>query len=101
MPELHLPGHKFTGPGTKLKERLLKGDKPRNRLDQASKEHDMAYALFSDKKDRHVFDKKLQEEAKAIMKDSKESFRNRAEAGLVRGAMALKRKFGMGKRNKK
>ena len=23
LPELHMPGHKFTGPGTKVKERLL------------------------------------------------------------------------------
>ena len=24
LPELHIPGHKFTGPGTKVKNRLLK-----------------------------------------------------------------------------
>jgi hypothetical protein len=28
LPELHLPGHNYTGPGTILKERLLRGDKP-------------------------------------------------------------------------
>lgn len=26
--ELHVPGTNFTGPGTKLKERLARGDKP-------------------------------------------------------------------------
>ena len=26
LTELHIPGHKFTGPGTRVKERLLKGD---------------------------------------------------------------------------
>lgn len=96
LPEIHLPGHTFTGPGTKLKERLLRGDAPKNRLDAAARDHDIAYALFKDVKDRHVFDKRLQDEARKIRKDSKESFRNRAEAALVGGVMSVKRKLGMG-----
>ncbi len=58
LPELHIPGYKFTGPGTKVKERLLKGDIPVNELDKAAQLHDMASSIFKDTEDRHVFDKK-------------------------------------------
>ena len=58
LPELHTPCHKFTGPGTKVKDRLLKGDVPVNELDKAAQFHDMACSIFKDTKDRHVFDKK-------------------------------------------
>jgi hypothetical protein len=63
LPELHLPGHNFTGPGTKLRERLLRGDVPVKDLDKSARFHDMIYAIFKDTKDRHIFDKKLQDEA--------------------------------------
>jgi len=101
LPELHLPGHNYTGPGTKLKERLLKGDVPVKELDKAAQFHDMTYAIFKDKKDRHVFDKKLQDEAFNIVKDSKHSFKDRAEAGLVGSLMFGKRKLGLGVRQKR
>ena len=47
--ELHLPGHNFTGPGTKLKKRLnpdltpKKWSKPVNRVDKAASHHDVCY----------------------------------------------------------
>ena len=97
LPELHLPGHQFTGPGTKLKERLLRGDKPINKLDAAAREHDMMYNIFKDTKERHVFDKKLQDQASAILKDPQSTIKERLEAGLVSGIMLGKRKLGMGK----
>ena len=100
LPELHLPGHSYTGPGTKLKERLLRGDKPINKLDQAAQFHDMAYSMFKDTKDRHVFDKKLQDEAWSIAKDPNSSVKEKIEAGLVSGIMAGKRKLGLGNSNK-
>ena len=96
LPELHIPGHSYTGPGTKLKERLLRGDKPINKLDEAAREHDMAYAIFKDKKERHVFDKKLQDEAMKIVKDPKSTIKEKLEAGLVSGVMAGKHKLGLG-----
>ena len=43
------------------RERLLKGDAPVK--DKAAQFHDMSYAIFKDTNDRHVFDKKLQDEA--------------------------------------
>ena len=47
--EMHLPGHNFTGPGTKLKKRLnpdltpKKWSKPVNRVDKAAYHHDICY----------------------------------------------------------
>ena len=96
LPEMHLPGHNFTGPGTRLKERLIRGDQPKNKLDEAAMLHDMAYAMFKETKDRHVFDKKLQEDAFKIAKDSNSSLKEKAEAGLVGSIMYGKRKMGLG-----
>jgi hypothetical protein len=101
LPELHLPGHNFTGPGTDLKKRLLRGDVPVKDLDKSAQFHDMSYAIFKDTKDRHVFDKKLQDEAFNIVKDGKHSLKDRAEAGLVGSLMLTKRKLGMGVRQKR
>lgn len=101
LPELHIPGHKFTGPGTKVKDRLLKGDVPVNELDKAAQFHDMAYSIFKDTKDHHVFDKKLQDEAFNIVGNRSSSLKDKAEAGLVGGVMLAKRKLGLGVRQKR
>ncbi len=71
--ELHLPGHNYTCPGTKLKERLLRGDAPAEELDKAAQFQYMSYAIFRDTKDRHAFDKKQQDEAFNFVKDSNHS----------------------------
>lgn len=42
--EAHLLGYSYLGPGTKLKERLARGDRGINPLDEAAKEHDIAYS---------------------------------------------------------
>ncbi len=97
LPEMHLPSHNYTGPGTKLKKRMLRGDKPINKLDEKAMYHDMAYSIFKDKKDRHVFDKKLQKEALEIMTNPNSTYKEKIEAGLVSGIMAGKRKMGLGK----
>jgi len=45
--EHHLPGHSFTGPGTRLDLRLdennipLQNSKPKNRIDAAAYKHDL------------------------------------------------------------
>ncbi|KAL4132177.1 hypothetical protein QTP88_009384 [Uroleucon formosanum] len=41
--ELHLPGYNFAGPGTKLKERLARGERGINNLDELARAHDIAY----------------------------------------------------------
>ena len=96
LPEMHLPGHSYTGPGTKLRKRLLRQDQPINALDRSAQFHDMSYAIFKSPKERHVFDKKLQDEAWEIVKDPKSSIKEKLEAGLVSGIMAGKQKLGLG-----
>ena len=61
---------------------MLRGDKPVKELDKAAQFHDIAYSIFKDTKDRHVFDKKLQDEAFKLVKSSNHSLKDRAEAGL-------------------
>jgi len=61
--ELHLPGHSFTGPGTKLNLRLNPDDTPRDwskpvtRVDEAAYAHDLAYAKHSDTASRIAADR--------------------------------------------
>jgi hypothetical protein len=96
---MHLPGYNYAGPFTKLEDRLLKGDKPINKLDTAAQKHDMAYAIFKDKKDRHVADKVLEEEANKIKNDPNSKLQEKAGAFVVENVMKGKQKLGLGKKN--
>lgn len=59
--EMHVPGYKFCGPGTKLSKRIKQGDVGINLMDEACREHDIAY---SDKNtNRQQADRKLAEKA--------------------------------------
>jgi len=98
LPELHIPGYNYCGPGTKLRERLLRDDKPVNSLDEACQMHDMHYGLFKDTKDRHVFDKKLQSAAFRVAKNANATLKEKLDAGLVGTAMLTKRKLGLGQK---
>ena len=57
--EMHLPGHNFTGPGTKLGKRLKpdltpkEWSKPVNRVDNAAYHHDVCYLKNKDTKTRN------------------------------------------------
>jgi len=42
--EIHIPSYEFCGPGTKLEERLKRGDQGINPLDKLCREHDIAYS---------------------------------------------------------
>lgn len=86
----------FTGPGTKLEERLKRGDKGINPLDEAAKEHDIFYDKFQDITHRHIADKILQKKAwkRVISKDA--NLGERTAALLTTGAMRVKRTLGMG-----
>ena len=42
--EMTLPGYKFMGPGTKLAERLERGEVGVNPLDEACSQHDIVYS---------------------------------------------------------
>ena len=41
--EMHVPGYKFCGPGTKLAKHIQRGDIGINPLDEACRQHDLAY----------------------------------------------------------
>lgn len=91
--ELHIPTYRFCGPGTNIEKRLYQ--KGINPLDQACKEHDLAY-LSKDLKSRHKADKIL--EQKAIERITKGSIGEKIAAVGVAGTMKMKRKLGMGMR---
>jgi len=54
--EMHMPGHNFTGPDTKLNKRLNEDmtpkawSKPINRVDKAAYHHDICYVKNKDTK---------------------------------------------------
>lgn len=94
--ELHLPGYQYCGPGTKLKERLAKGDPGINPLDKACKEHDIAYSQKKSVEDRHKADKILIDKAWQRVKSKDATLGERASALLVTNLMKGKVKLGMG-----
>ena len=104
--ELHLPGYQYCGPGTKLQQRLRRGDPGINPLDAACKEHDIAYSKNRENVEaRNVADKILAERAwqRVLAKDANLS--EKAAAYTVTNIMKAKSKLGMGigkrKKNKK
>lgn len=92
---LHLPGgYQYAGPGTKVKEKLERGVKPKNKLDEAAMHHDIAYLKSKDLKDRHAADKILQEAAWERVKAKDSSLGEKAAGYLVTNTMKLKRAIG-------
>ena len=94
--ELHAPGYNFLGPGTKLKERLERGDKPINPLDSAAMEHDLAYHHHKNLEERHIADKELEKKAFKRMFSPDADLSEKMWAGLTGSAMHIKRKLGWG-----
>lgn len=93
--ELHLPGgYRYCGPGTRLKERLARGDPGINGLDEACKEHDIAYSLYKDDFKRKLADQRLAERAWKRAKSSDASLGERVAAWSVTTAMKAKSKLG-------
>lgn len=100
--ELHIPGYSYCGPGTKLSKRLARGDPGINPLDEACKQHDIAYSQHKDTSSRHVADKVLEDAAWRRFKEKGVPFGEKMASLGVKGVMKLKRKLGMGlKRVKK
>ena len=103
--EMHLPGHNFTGPGTKLNKRLnpdltpKKWSKPINRVDKAAYNHDICYLKNNDTVTRNaVCDKNMLKELKGIYNPT---IRERMERGLVSSLIGTKARFGWGINKKK
>ena len=99
--ELHIPGYQFCGPGTRLRERLARGDPGINPLDAACREHDIAYSRSNDLTERHSADKLLAERAlgRVVARDS--TLGERAAATAIWAAMKAKTKLGMGMKARK
>ena len=103
--EMHLPGHNFTGPGTKLNKRLnldltpKKWSKPINRVDKAAYHHDLCYLKNNDTTTRNtVCNKTMLKELKGIYNPT---IRERMEKGLVSSLIGTKVRFGWGVGEKK
>ena len=86
--ELHLPGYKFCGPGTRLNERL--DQEGINTLDSKCRDHDIAYA--DPKADNGDADFYLYQNALHIQRTSK-SIAEKISASAVSVAMAIKMKL--------
>lgn len=104
LPEIHIPGYQFCGPGTDLKTRLARGDPGINPLDQACKDHDIFYSKVNSSKDRRKADKALVARAfpRVYSRDAKMG--ERAAALLTTGLMGAKiglSKIGLGLKNSK
>ena len=98
--EMHLLGHNFTGPGTKLNKRLnadltpKEWSKPINRIDKAAYHHDICYLKNNDTATRNnVCDKNMLKEMKDIYNPT---LRERMERGLVSTLIGTKKRFGWG-----
>ena len=97
---MHLPGHNFTGPGTKLNKRLNADltpkawSKPVNRVDQVAYQYDICYVKYKDTKTRNeVCDKNMLAELDGIYNPT---LRDRIDRGIVRPIIGTKKRFGMG-----
>jgi hypothetical protein len=60
--QLNVPGYNFLGPGTKLKQRLERGDKVINPLDESVEEH-IGHRDLEDHESQHKADNILQYKA--------------------------------------
>lgn len=96
--ELHLPGYRFCGPGTKLEERLARGERGINLLDEACREHDIAYAKYKDNERRRIADQVLANKAWKRVKASNSGVSERAYAAAVAAVMKAKSALGSGRR---
>ena len=91
-----LPGYRFCGPGTNLEERLSRGDRGINELDEACREHDIAYTQYKDNESRRIADRTLAGKAWERVKAWDSGISERAYAAAVAAAMKAKSALGSG-----
>lgn len=99
LPEIHIPGYQYCGPGTDLEKRLKRGDPGINKLDAACKDHDISYDAIHDSKGRRKADKELIGHAFKRVYSRDANMKERAAALLVSGLMSAKMglsKIGLG-----
>lgn len=97
--EMHIPGYNYCGPGTKVKQRLARGDKGINELDEACKDHDIVYLQNKDLTKRHEADKVLATKALERWRSSNAKLSEKMASLGVAGAMKAKLKLGMAYNN--
>ena len=98
--EMHLPGHNFTGPGTKLYKRLNSDGTPKewsipiNRVDNAACHHDLCYSKHDDTKTRNeVCDNTMLGGLSGIVHPT---LRERIDKSIVGKLIKAKVNFGLG-----
>ena len=102
--EMHLFGHSFTGPGTKLQYRLNPDGTPKefsqpvDRVDLAAYHHDLEYARHSDTANRNVADRAMVQELDSI---ENPTMRERIERAIVKPIINTKQKFGLGLKDRR
>lgn len=94
--ELHFPSYQFCGPGSKLRERLARGERGINPLDSYCRTHDIAYSLHKDTASRRVADQALANSAWERFKNKDTPIGEKAAAWIVTTAMNAKTKMGAG-----
>lgn len=98
--ELHLPGYQYCGPGTKLRERLKRGDPGINGLDEACRIHDIAYDTYPRDQERYLADLLLIDKAEQRLGSKNASFGEKLAAATVVGIMGIKTAIGAGLKQK-
>ena len=78
--ELHLPTYEYLGPGTRVEERVARGDGGNNPLDIAARAHDLAYL---NNENRHLADKILTNRAFSRLLASDSETEDKAAALLT------------------
>lgn len=104
LPEIHIPGYQYCGPGTDLNKRLQRGDPGINELDRSCKAHDIQYSKLKDSKSRREADKVLFKQSLRRIISSDAKLGERAAAALVSSLIGTKiglTKVGLGIKKKK
>ena len=101
--ELHLPGYRYCGPGTKLVKRLARGDPGVHLLDTACKEHDISYSKNRQNIEvRNSADRFLADKAWQRVFSKVASIGEKVAAVAISNVMNVESKLGMGlKKNRK
>ena len=78
----------FAGPGTALKARLARGDKPINEVDKISMAHDLRYGLATNYDDVRKADKIM---IRALQESKDKSIANKSAKAVMQGKLLLER----------
>lgn len=105
LKNVHLPGHKFTGPFTELDKRVdlatgkpKPGFEPYNKVDEISMRHDICYNKYSDTASRNnICDKQMLSELNSLKPSG---FREGVDKAITTAAIGAKYKLGFGRKGK-